>query len=215
MAVEIGIKVEEHFANPEQQREAARLGMWIFLGTELLMFSGMFVSALIIRVLHPASVTAAALHFKYWIGATNAAILIVSGLTMSIAIELSRVGEQRWMVRFMVLTAAIAAVYVFLTGYEYWQDFQDKMMPFLPNRPYALVGDPASRLFTDLYFLATGLHLLHIIISIGLILVMSILARREQYMKQYFYRTEILGIFWHFMILLWLLIFTTFYLLNR
>jgi cytochrome c oxidase subunit 3 len=83
----VGIKVEEQFHSAEQQRETAKLGMWTFLATELLLFSGMFLSALVIRVMHPESVTAVALHLKYWIGATNTAVLILSSFTMSIAIE--------------------------------------------------------------------------------------------------------------------------------
>ena len=105
--------------------------MWVFLLTELLLFSGMFVSALVIRVMHPDSVTAVALHLKYWIGATNTAVLIVSSFCMSIAIELSRLGRRRLMLRFMMLTAALGALFLMLKGYEYYRDYVEHMMPFL------------------------------------------------------------------------------------
>ena len=87
MASAVGVKVEEHFHTADQQRETAKLGMWVFLLTELLLFSGLFVSALVLRVMHPDSVTAVALHLKFWIGATNTAVLIVSSFCMSAAIE--------------------------------------------------------------------------------------------------------------------------------
>jgi cytochrome c oxidase subunit 3 len=211
----VGIKVEEHFASAEQQRETAKLGMWTFLLTELLLFSGLFVSALILRVLHPHSVTAAALHLKYWIGATNTAVLIVSSFTMSIAIELSRLGRQLLMVRFMLITAAIGVVFMCLKGFEYYRDFAEHMTPFLPWRTYALEGDPASRLFTDLYFITTGLHAIHLTIGISVVSVMAWLATREGFLQRHQNRIEITGLYWHFIDLIWIVVFPTLYLLNR
>ncbi len=166
-------------------------------------------------MLHPASVTAAALHLKYWIGATNTAILICSSLTMSIAIELSRMGRQRWMVRFMLITAALGVIFLMLKGYEYLEDYREHMMPFLPNYRYVLAGDPASRLFTDLYFITTGLHALHLSVGIGLMLVMSFLASRKGFLQNHFNRIEVVGLYWHFIDLIWMIVFPTLYLLNR
>jgi len=213
--VNVGIKVEEQFESADQQRETAKLGMWAFLATELLLFSGLFLTALVTRVLHPDSVTAAALHLKFWIGATNTAILICSSLTMSVAIELSRMGRQRWMVRFMVLTAMIGIIFMMLKGYEYLEDYREHVMPFLPNYRYELAGDPASRLFIDLYFITTGLHALHLTVGICLMLVMAALASREGFLENHFNRIEIVGLYWHFIDLIWMIVFPTLYLLNR
>lgn len=215
MSSTVGIKVEEHFHSAEQQRETAKLGMWTFLLTELLLFSGMFLCALVIRVMHPASVTAVALHLKYWIGATNTAVLIVSSFTMSIAIEMSRLGRQRLMVRFLLLTAALGGLFLCLKGYEYYRDYVEHMMPFLAYRPYALAGDPASKLFTDLYFIITGLHAVHLTVGIGLVLAMAWLSSRPGFLERHFNRIEILGLYWHFIDLIWMIVFPTLYLLNR
>lgn len=215
MPVQVGIKVEEQFENADQQRETAKLGMWTFLATELLLFSGLFLTALVIRVLHPDSVTAVALHLKYWIGATNTAVLICSSLTMSVAIELSRLGAQRWMVRFMLFTAALGVLFLMLKGFEYFKDYQEHMMPFLPNYRFELAGDPAARLFTDLYFITTGLHGLHLTIGVGLMLVMAALANREGFLEHHFNRIEVVGLYWHFIDLIWMVVFPTLYLLNR
>ena len=143
MASAVGIKVEEHFHTAEQQRETAKLGMWVFLLTELLLFSGMFVSALVIRVMHPDSVTAVALHLKFWIGATNTAVLIVSSFCMSAAIEASRLGlrAHRWSCC-MLATAGLGVLFLMLKGYEYYRDYVEHMMPFLPFRPLRTGGRP-------------------------------------------------------------------------
>ena len=215
MSVTVGVKVEEHFHSEEQQRETAKLGMWVFLLTELLLFSGMFVSALVIRVMHPDSVTAVALHLKYWIGATNTAVLILSSFSMSVAIELSRLGRKRLMRRFMLLTAALGVLFLMLKGYEYYRDYVEHMMPFLHWRRYELVGDPASQLFTDLYFIITGLHAIHLTVGIGLVLVMTWLAGAAEFLQQHQNRIEILGLYWHFIDLIWMIVFPTLYLLNR
>lgn len=214
MSSAVGIKVEEQFHSAEQQRETAKLGMWTFLATELLLFSGMFLSALVIRVMHPESVTAVALHLKYWIGATNTAVLILSSFTMSIAIEVSRLGWRRATVVFLLITASIGVVFLMLKGYEYYRDYVEHMTPFL-NRRFELVGDPPARLFTNLYFIITGLHAIHLTIGIGLMLVTSWMARRESFLTEHQNRIEISGLYWHFIDLIWMIVFPTLYLLNR
>ena len=126
----VGIEVEEQFTNASQQRHAAQLGMWAWLLTELLLFAALFAVALILHVTHPQSVSAAVHHLKFWIGATNTAILICSSFTMSGAIMASRMGWQRWMVRCLVATAALGAAFLLLKGYEYYRDYEEMMTPF-------------------------------------------------------------------------------------
>ena len=211
----VGIEVEEHFADADQQRHAATLGMWVFLLTELLLFSGLFLSALVIRVLHPEAAHAAAEHLKLWIGATNTAVLITSSFTMSAAIELSKLGRQRWMVRCMLITAGLGVLFLLLKGYEYWVDYQEHMVPFFGWRPYELAGDLPSRLFVDLYFITTGLHGGHLTIGIGIMLVMAWQASRAGFLQHHQNRIEIVGLYWHFIDLIWIIVFPTLYVLNR
>ncbi len=89
-------------------------------------------------------------------------VLIFSSLTMSGAIQLSRLGWQRGMVRCMLATAALGTLFLVLKGTEYHADYEEHLMPFLTERPYALDHLPASRLFINLYYAATGLHALHL-----------------------------------------------------
>ncbi|MBE7158512.1 MAG: cytochrome oxidase subunit III, partial [Rhodospirillales bacterium] len=198
MSSSVGIELQGHFESVEQQRETSKLGMWTFLMTELLLFSGMFVSALVIRVMHPESVTAVALHLKFWIGATNTVVLIVSSFCMSVAIEASRLGHQRIVVLAMRLTAALGVLFLCLKGYEYYRDYAEHLTPFLSWRPYDLEGDTPSRLFVDLYFIATGLHAIHLTVGIGLMLFMSWLAGQHGYLQRHQNRIEIVGLYWHF-----------------
>lgn len=210
-----GVAVVGHFHNVEQQRHAANLGMWIWLATELLLFSGLFLIAIIVRVLYPSSVTAVALHLKFWIGATNTAVLICSSLAMSGAIELSRLGWRRGMVRCMLLTAALGVLFLALKGYEYYRDYAEHMVPFFGWRPYALAGDPASRLFVNDYFLITGLHAVHLTTGIGVLLGLTWMASRPSFLERHQNRVEVFGLYWHFIDLIWISVFPILYLLNR
>jgi cytochrome c oxidase subunit 3 len=211
----VGIEVDEQFASAQQQLETSELGMWVFLLTELLLFSTLFVSALILRVLHPAAVTAAALHLKMWIGGVNTAVLITSSFFMSAAIELSRMGEQRRMVACMRITAGLGAVFLALKGYEYWCDYAEHMTPFFAWRPYVLAGDPAARLFIDLYYIITSLHAVHLTIGIGLILTMAQMASAPGFLARRSNRIAITGLYWHFIDLIWIIVYPTLYVLNR
>lgn len=215
LVVEPGIEVVEHFYNPEQQRHAANLGMWIWLATELLLFSGLFLVAIIVRVLYPAAVTAVALHLKFWIGATNTAVLICSSLSMSGAIELSRLGWRRPMRACMYVTATLGVLFLMLKGYEYYRDYAEHMVPFFGWRPYELSGDRASQLFVNDYFIITALHALHLTTGISVLLGLAWFARKAEFLRKHQNWVEVFGLYWHFIDLIWISVFPILYLLNR
>ena len=210
----IGVAVHEQFSNADQQKAAAKLGIWTWLLTELLLFSGLFVTALVLHTTHPASVTAAAKHLKFWIGSVNTGVLIVSSFTMSGAIALSRLGLQRWMVRCMLATASLGSLFLVLKGYEYYRDYAEHMTPFL-SRPYALNGDPASQLFVNLYFLTTGLHGLHLTTGVCILLWMTWKATKPDFLEKHQNWIEIYGLYWHFIDLIWIIVFTILYVVAR
>ena len=213
-SIPVGIEVLEQFHSEGQQRHASQFGMWLWLATELLLFAGLFVVAFIMHLTHPESVRAAALHLKFWIGAANTAVLICSSLTMSGAIMTSRLGWQRLMVRCMIATAALGMLFLLLKSYEYYDDYVEHMMPFL-DRAYVLDGDPASRLFTNLYFMATGLHAFHLTTGVGIMLWMTWEANKPGFLQRHQNRIEIYGLYWHFIDLIWIMVFTIIYTVGR
>lgn len=214
MAEAVGIEVAEHFHTARQQHDASMLGMWTWLLTELLLFAGLFLVALILRITHPASVTAAALHLKFWIGAGNTAVLIISSLTMSVAIQASRLGWQKLMVQAMVATAALGVLFMLLKSFEYYTDYVEYMTPFL-NRPYALGNDLASKLFVNVYFLTTSLHALHLTTGITIMLILAWQASAPGYLSRHQNRIEVYGLYWHFIDLVWIIVFLVLYVLDR
>lgn len=210
----VGIELEEQFTQAKQQRHAATLGMWAWLLTELLLFSALFLIALILRLLHPASVQNAARHLEYGIGATNTAVLIVSSLTMSGAIASSRLGLQRVMLWFMYATAALGTLFLVLKGWEWYLDYLDHLTPFLP-RAYDLSGDKASILYVNLYYIATALHGFHLTTGVSILLVLALQARATGYLARHQNRIEVYGLYWHFIDLMWIMVYTIIYVMNR
>ena len=209
-----GIEVGEQFQNARQQRHATEMGMWAWLLTELLLFGGLFAVALVLHYTHPASVRAAVLHLKFWIGAANSVVLICSSLTMSGAIMLSRLGGQRWMVRCMLATAALGSLFLLLKSFEWYQDYVEHMTPFL-SRPYALAGDPASQLFVNLYFVTTALHGVHLLTGVSILLWLTWQASQPGYLARHQNRIEIYGLYWHFIDLIWIIAFPVLYVVGR
>lgn len=211
----VGVARAEHFETVAQQRYAATLGIWAWLITELLLFAALFLVALITRIEHPEATVEAARHLKFWIGAVNTVVLICSSLTMSMAIEFSRMGWQRAMVRAMLATAALGALFLVLKGYEYYADYQEHMMPFLSGRPYELAQSPASRLFVNLYYVATSLHALHLFTGIAILLGMTWKAAKPGFLGRHQNWIEVYGLYWHFIDLVWILAFPILYVVNR
>ena len=214
LAEPVGLELSEQVSTENQQREAATLGMWAWLLTELLLFSGLFLCALVLRIQHPASVTAAAAHLKFWIGAVNTAILICSSFTMSGAIATSRLGFRRLMLACMLTTAALGTAFLLLKGFEYYQDYVEHMMPFL-NRPYILKQDASSRLFVNVYYVTTGLHGLHLLTGVSILLWLTWRASQPRFLELHQNRIEVYGLYWHFIDLICIIVFPVLYVLNR
>ena len=211
----VGVARAAHFESVAQQRYAATLGIWAWLITELLLFSALFLVALITRIQHPEATQEAARHLKFWIGAVNTVVLIVSSLTMSMAIAFSRMGWQRAMVRALLATAGLGSLFLVLKGYEYHADYAEHMMPFLAGRPYALAEAPATRLFVNLYYVATLLHALHLLTGIAILLGMTWKAARPGFLAAHQNWIEVYGLYWHFIDLIWILAFPILYVVNR
>ena len=211
---DVGIELHEQFHSVEQQRVTAELGMWVWLITELLLFSGLLVTALVLRTLHPHSVEAAAQHLKLWIGGVNTVILIVSSLVMTGAIEMSKLGRARQVSLCLYATGAFGVGFLIMKCYEYYCDYSEHMTPFL-KRPYELGTDGASQLFVNLYWVTTLLHFCHLSIGIGIVWVMGWLASRPGFLSRHQNRIEITGLYWHFIDLVWIIVYPSLYLVNR
>ena len=121
--------LKHHFDNLEQQHSAERLGMWMFLVTEVLFFSGVFVAYTVYRYYFPADFQFASSHLILWIAGVNTGLLITSSLTMTLAIRSAQLGNRGALLRHLLATAALGAGFMGFKAYEYYTDYEEKYVP--------------------------------------------------------------------------------------
>lgn len=206
---------EIQFANLKQQGETAELGMWVFLVNETLFFGALIFTYFLYRITYPHEFAVAGKDAVLWCGTVNCAILLTSSLTIVLAINAAAQGARRTMIRFLIITAALGGLFLLVKGYEYYQDFQDKVVPVVDFQAKPGEGS-AGELFWVFYWIATGLHAIHLTIGIGLILYMLLWRiRRGEITPAYYAPLEVVGIYWSFVDAVWLFLFPCIYLVGR
>jgi cytochrome c oxidase subunit III len=203
------------FEDIEQQRDAGRLGMWVFLVTEILFFGGMFTSYTIYRALHLESFITGSRQLDYRFGATNTAVLIFSSLTMALAIRAAQTGKKKgsiifWLILTMILGAAFIGIKL---RYEWFRDYNEGIIPgvhWFYNGPHA----PGVKMFMCFYFFMTGLHAVHMVVGLGILTVLVVMTSRNKFSAEYYAPLEISGLYWHFVDIVWIFLFPLLYLIG-
>jgi len=203
-----------HFANAEDEFEAAKQGMWLFLVTEVLMFGGLFVAYAIFRGLYPEVFHAAHKFLAVKMGAINTVVLITSSLTMALAVSSTQKGRRDRAILFLVLTFILACCFLVVKYFEYTHKFHDGLLPggFFHNEE--LKEYAKAPLFFSLYFMMTGLHGIHVII--GMIVIAWVLKRsvKGEFSPYFYTPVELVGFYWHFVDLVWIYLFPLLYLVG-
>ena len=205
-----------HFEDADQQFEASTLGMWAFLITEIMFFGGLFLGYIVYRSLYPAAFAEASNLLNYRLGAINTAVLICSSLTMVLAVRAAQLGKRRMLVTFLVLTIVLGSVFLVNKGFEYAHKFHEHLVPgpnFGPE--HALAHPQQVQLFFGFYFGMTGLHALHMIIGIVILAIFTVQAQRGRFSQEYFTPIDIIGLYWHFVDIVWIFLFPLLYLISR
>lgn len=207
--------LEAHFADLPAQEEARKLGMWIFLTTEILFFGGLFATYTIYRELYLPGFTQGSRFLEVKWGAINTAVLIVSSLTMALAIRSAQAGKRKSTTIGLLSVTAIGGIVFLCIKFilEWRTDYLHHMVPGI-NFDYA--GPHAShvQLFFLLYFFMTGLHALHVMIGIGILLALIYLTWRGRFSPRYYSPLEVAGLYWHFVDIVWIFLFPLLYLMG-
>jgi cytochrome c oxidase subunit 3 len=200
-----------HFETREQQFEAAKQGMWIFLVTEVLMFGGLFVAYVVFRGWYVDMFHEAHRYLSVAAGATNTVVLITSSLTMMLAVSATQRGDRKRAQMFLWFTLILAFAFFGVKYWEYSHKIHDGLLPgaLFTNTE---LKDPKAPLFFSLYFVMTGLHGLHVAIGIGLIAWIMRRNARNEFNPVYYTPVEIVGFYWHFVDLVWIYLFPLMYL---
>lgn len=206
-----------HFDDVEQQFEAARIGMWLFLVTEVLFFGGMVAGYLVYRVYFGSAFAEGSRHLDLWLGTFNTAILLCSSLTMALAVHAAQLGHSQRIVRFLVFTILLACVFLGVKAIEYRHKFHDNLVPgphFHLEHVYDETVSPEHvQLFFSFYFAMTGMHALHMVIGVGVMAVLAWAAARGSFSPQYYTPVEMTGLYWHFVDIVWVFLFPMLYLI--
>jgi len=188
----------------------AKLGMWLFLFTEILLFGGMFLVYAEYRDLHAAEFHDAGKEMSVVIGALNTVILLTSSLTMALSISEIKRGMKIRSLLFQAATVLLGAVFL-VNKYFEWSDHIRKGL--YPNSPELLALSHGKVLFFGLYYVMTGIHALHVIIGISVIAFMLVLTLRNRISASDYVKLENTGLFWHIVDIIWIYLFPLFYLI--
>ena len=201
------------FDDLTQQHEAANLGMWVFLVTEILFFGGLFAGYTIYRTMYPEAFRAASHHLDLLLGSVNTAVLITSSLTMALAVHSAQAGRRQALMWFLLLTLVLGGVFLGIKGTEYVHKYEEALVPGLR---FGYSGPHASQvqLFLIFYFVMTGLHAFHMLVGIGLLGVLTGLAWRGHFSAGHYAPVETSGLYWHFVDIVWIFLFPLLYLVG-
>jgi cytochrome c oxidase subunit III len=201
------------FDSIEQQRDASTIGMWLFLANEIMFFGGVFLAYAIYRGTYAEAFGEAAKHLQVGVGAFNTAVLITSSLTMALGVHACSEGRNRTAVLFLAATAFLGLVFIGVKAYEYEHKFHEHLFP---GGAFAFPGphEPQARIFFSLYFALTGLHALHMVIGVGLLAWVGILAWKDRFTPDYYSPIENVGLYWHFVDIVWIFLFPLLYLVG-
>lgn len=203
--------VAHHFESGEQAFESSKLGMWIFLVTEIMLFGGLFVGYIMYHNLYPETFHHASQLLNWTMGGINTVVLICSSYTMAMAANRVMFNKQKQAVWLMLLTLLFAAIFMVIKYFEYSHKIHEGQ---LPGGLYHFEGleDPKAPLFFTLYFMMTGLHGIHVLVGMGLIAWVMLGTMKNKFDMVYHTPVELTTIYWHLVDLIWIYLFPMLYL---
>ena len=206
-------RLAAHFASLEVQTHAARLGMWLFLSTEVLLFAGVFVLYGVYRFLFPEAWAAASRSLDLTLGTVNTVVLITSSLTAALAVHFAKEGKNKLVVIMFALTLVMALGFLGIKAVEYQHKFHEGMLPG-PHYTYQGIQLPGVPLYFSVYFLATGLHAFHVCVGMGVLAWLMIRTWRNPNLgPNNFTAIELGSMYWHLVDLVWIFLFPLLYLI--
>jgi cytochrome c oxidase subunit 3 len=207
-----------HFEDLGQQRETETFGMWIFLATEILIFGAIFTAYTVYRLKYPLDFEAASGKLNVLIGSINTVVLLSSSLTMALSVRATRVGQQRMLLTCLGLTIFLGGLFLVFKAIEYYVDYKDKLVPVLAFDPgeWTEMSPPVNparvQLMLVFYYIMTGLHAVHMLVGMGLLVWLVWRARQGTLTPVRYMAVEVVGLYWHFVDIVWIFLLPLLYL---
>ena len=187
--------------DPRVAFEAAKLGLWTFLATEVLLFGALFAAYTVFRVKYPALFQSEHLKLNRVLGTLNTFVLITSSLAVVLGVDAIRRGKARLLEKYYAATVLLGAVFLCVKYVEWTGEFHHGRYP-------------GTNIFFSLYFMMTGLHGIHVILGMGALTYVVILSRRGRFSGTYHTPVEVVGLYWHFVDLVWIYLLPLLYLIG-
>ena len=222
--------LRHHFETVEQQREASSFGMWLFLLTEIMFFGGLFTAYLIYRNWYYPAFVAGSHQLSIFLGTLNTAVLICSSFTMAMGVHASELRKRKELVGWLVATFVLGCVFLGVKAVEYhekWekhhvpglnfsvQDFTHPSAQYKEEPPLPMDMAQKTQVYFSLYFAMTGMHALHMIIGVSILLALIAQAWAGKYTTGHMTTIENFGLYWHFVDIVWIFLFPLLYLISR
>jgi len=204
--------VAPFFHSREQQLSSANLGMWLFIGQEILFFSGLFMAYIAYRWMYPDTWLSAADALDKSLGTLNTVVLLTSSLTMVFAVRALQMDRPKESIRYLVATIGFGIVFLGVKSVEYAHKFEEGILPGLRYSADSVEG--MAGLFFGIYFALTGLHAVHVIIGLGLLAWLAFKIHHGTVNHDNHALAENIGLYWHLVDLVWIFLFPMLYLVR-
>jgi cytochrome c oxidase subunit III len=202
----------ERAPDPATQAETARLGMWIFLATEVMFFGALLLAYLYGRTHWPEGFALAGRRTEVVLGTLNTGVLLTSSALVALAVACEDEARHRgWVVWLLAASASLGVAFLAIKGIEYRKEWQEGLFP---GAGFALNTTAGAQLFFLLYFVMTGIHALHLVIGIALLAAFAWGAHRRRPWSLP-RRIEAAGLYWHFVDVVWIFLYPLLYLVDR
>ena len=204
--------VGHHFNNSDQEFSSAKLGMWLFLGQEILFFSALFVTYAVYRFLNPDMFIDAHHHLSWKMGGLNTLVLILSSYTMAMSIHSAQNSRKKHTFYYLLITFLCAAMFMVVKAVEYKAKIDHGYVP-----SFWFTGEGTFEtmpIFFGIYFTLTGLHGLHVLVGMGLLIWLMIKTKQGYFYADYYTPVESVGLYWHIVDIIWIFLFPLLYLIG-
>jgi cytochrome c oxidase subunit 3 len=204
--------VAHHWDSQDQQEGAVRLGMWLFLGTEVLLFAGLFLGYTVYRSFYHEAFHEASRSLDVVLGAANTVILISSSLTVALAYHAIKKGQEKLSAGLIIFTILCALAFLGIKAIEYTQKFEHGSLPGKWYHNHHITA-PGANLYFTIYFLSTGLHAFHVIVGASVLAWVLKGIVKGKYGPRNYVAVELGGLYWHLVDLVWIFLFPLLYLI--
>lgn len=203
-----------HHWDPVTAYSGAKLGMWLFLATEILLFAVMFCGFALYRYHYLEEFHQGSHHLDWKLGALNTVVLLLSSYTAALAVDAGQHGNNKGVVKYFGISILCGLIFMVVKAFEYHHKFESGLMP-----PGLFPGEHSANFehyknFLGFYFCMTGLHGLHVLIGMGLMIWVSGKAARNRFSTDYYTPVELTALYWHLVDLIWIYLFPLLYLVG-